>query len=124
MQRLLSYEFLRFLVVGASNTLIAYGAYLLLVGVLPYQVAWAIGYLLGIACGYIANALFVFKKTMRRGSAFAFLCVYLAQYLLSLLLLTFGLKCMHLPHWLAAILVIALTMPPTFLFVRLVMNSR
>lgn len=120
----LSREFTRFVVVGASNTLVAYGAYLLLVNWLPYPVAWGIGYLLGIASGYVANALFVFKKPLRGKSAFTFFCIYLTQYLVSILLLKVALEVLMLPHWLAAILVIALTIPPTFLFIRIAMNSK
>lgn len=120
----LSREFARFVVVGASNTLVAYGAYLLLVNWLPYPIAWGIGYLLGIASGYLANALFVFKKSLRGKSAFAFFCIYLVQYLASILLLKVALEILMLPHWLAAILVIALTIPPTFLFIRMAMNSK
>lgn len=120
----LSREFTRFLVVGASNTLVAYAAYLLLVSWLPYPVAWGIGYLLGIASGYVANAVFVFKKPLRRKSALAFFGVYLAQYLVSILLLKVALEVLMLPHWLAAMVVIALTIPPTFLFIRVAMNSK
>lgn len=120
----LSREFTRFVVVGASNTLVAYGAYLLLVNWLPYPIAWGIGYLLGIASGYVANALFVFKKPLRGKSAFAFFCIYLTQYLVSILLLKVALEVLMLPHWLAAMLVIALTIPPTFLFIRIAMNSK
>lgn len=121
---MLSREFTRFLVAGASNTLVAYGAYLLLVNWLPYPVAWGIGYLLGIATGYVANALFVFKKPLRGKSALAFFGIYLAQYLVSILLLKVALEVFLLPHWFAAIAVIALTIPPTFLFIRFAMNSK
>ncbi|MGH8243010.1 MAG: GtrA family protein [Steroidobacteraceae bacterium] len=120
----ISREFIRFLVVGASNTLVAYGAYLLLVNWLPYPIAWGFGYLLGIGSGYVANALFVFKKPLRGKSALAFFCVYLAQYLVSILLLKVALEVLMLPHWLAAIGVIVLTIPPTFLFIRIALNSR
>lgn len=119
-----SREFIRFLVVGGCNTLVAYGAYLLLVNWLPYPIAWGIGYLLGIGSGYVANALFVFKKPLRGKSALAFFCVYLAQYLVSILLLKVALEVLMLPHWLAAIGVIALTIPPTFLFIRIALNSK
>lgn len=119
-----SREFARFLVVGASNTLVAYFAYLLLVNWWPYPVAWGIGYLLGIASGYMANAVFVFKKPIRGKSALAFFCIYLVQYLVSILLLRVALEMLVLPHWLAAILVIVVTIPATFLFIRVAMNSK
>jgi len=120
----ISRQFARFILVGASNTIVAYGAYLLLVHWLSYPIAWGIGYLLGIATGYIANALFVFRKPLHRGSAFAFFCVYLLQYLVSVFLLRTALQTLMMPHWLAALVVILLTTPPMFLLVRVVMNSR
>lgn len=119
---LVSGQFARFILVGASNTLVAYATYLLLVNWLPYPIAWGIGYVLGIATGYMANALFVFRRPLHRRSALAFFCAYLLQYLVSVLLLRVALLSLMLPHWLAALAVISLTTPPMFLLVRLVMN--
>lgn len=119
---MISKQFLRFLVVGASNTLVAYGAYLLLLNWLPYVAAWSLGYLLGIASGYAASAAFVFNRPMRTRSAFSYLLVYLGQYAVSVALLAFTQERLGLPHWLAALCVICLTVPPTFLFVRWVMD--
>jgi putative flippase GtrA len=119
-----SRQFAGFLAVGASNTLVAYVAYLLLVTWLPYPIAWGIGYLLGIASGYVANAVFVFKKPLRGKSALAFFCIYLVQYLVSILLLKVALEMLMLPHWLAAMLVIMVTIPATFLFIRVAMDSK
>lgn len=115
-------EFVRFLLVGACNTLVAYGSYLLLVRWLPYPVAWGIAYLTGIGSGYVANALLVFKRTLQRRSALAFLCIYLVQYLVNLLLLKITLDVLNLPHWLAALVAIGVTLLPTFLLVRFAMG--
>lgn len=114
---------MRFVAVGASNTLVAYGAYLLLSSWLPYALAWGIGYSLGIASGYVANAVFVFKKPTHGRSAFAYLLIYLGQYAFSVVLLGISQEYLMLPHWLAALVVICLTVPSTFLLVRWSMNK-
>lgn len=119
---LVSGQFARFILVGANNTLVTYCTYLLLVNWLSYPVAWGIGYVLGITAGYLANALFVFRRPLHGRSALAFFCAYLLQYLVSVLLLRVALLSLMMPHWLAAIAVISLTTPPMFLLVRLVMN--
>ncbi len=121
---MISKQFAGFLAVGASNTLVAYGAYLLLVNWLPYVLAWSLGYALGIVCGYAANALFVFKKPVRGGSALAYALIYVGQYAISVVLLAISQERLMLPHWLAAIVVIGLTVPPTFLLVRWTMNRQ
>lgn len=119
-----THEFVKFLFVGACNTLVAYAAYLLLATMYPYPVAWGIAYVLGIGTGYLANSLFVFKKPFRRRSALAYCGVYVGQYLVGIALLKLFLEVFGLPHWLSALTVIALTVPLTFVFVRYVMNSR
>lgn len=111
-------EFARFLLVGGMNTAVAYAAYLLLVGFLAYPLAWGIAYLAGIAVGYVANSLFVFKQPLRHRSALAYGLIYLGQYLLGVLLLKAFLDVFGLPHWISALAVIAITIPVTFVFVR------
>src|SRR5690606_17216839 len=85
--RVLTGEFLRFLVMGGTNTVVAYGIYLLLLNWMRYEYAYAIGYGVGIVMAYVLSATFVFRQPLRKRSAMRFPLVYVAQFLISLVLL-------------------------------------
>lgn len=111
-------EALRFLVAGGVNTIVAYATYLVLLHWMRYEVAYAIGYTVGIIVSYVLNALFVFRQPMHARSATRFPLVYVAQFLASLLLLRFAVEVLGIPRWLALAASIAVTMPMTFLLSR------
>ncbi len=116
-------EFLRFLIMGGINTLVAYLVYLILLILMRYEIAYAIGYAVGICFAYALSATFVFRKPMNRRSAIQFPLVYLAQFLLSLGLLKVAVDWLDIPKWLAFILVVALTVPVTFTLTRRVLHA-
>lgn len=116
-------EFLRYLIMGGTNTIVAYAIYLLLLNWMRYEVAYTIGYGVGIAMAYALSALFVFRKPMRKRSALRFPLVYVAQFLISLGLLRLAVEVIHIPQWLALGFAVILTIPVTFLLSRWVLHS-
>ena len=62
-------ELLRFLIMGGINMLVAYLVYLILLIWMRYEIAYAIGYAVGICFAYALSATFVFRKPMNRRSA-------------------------------------------------------
>ncbi|OJY92710.1 MAG: hypothetical protein BGP25_07380 [Lysobacterales bacterium 63-13] len=116
-------EFLRFLIMGGTNTIVAYAIYLLLLQWMRYEIAYSIGYAVGIVLAYALSAAFVFRQPMRRRSAIRFPLVYLAQFLISLGLLRLAVEVIHIPQWLAFAFVVILTIPVTFLLSRWVLRS-
>ena len=111
-------EALRFLVAGGINTIVAYATYLALLHWMRYEVAYAIGYTVGIIVSYVLNALFVFRQPMHARSATCFPLVYVAQFVAGLLLLRIAVEGLGIPRWLALAASIAVTMPMTFLLSR------
>lgn len=116
-------EFLRFLVMGGSNTVVAYAIYLLLLQWMRYEIAYSVGYAVGIVMAYVLSTAFVFRKPMSTRSALRFPLVYLAQFLISLGLLRLAVEVIHIPQWLALGFAVVLTIPVTFLLSRWVLHS-
>ena len=116
-------EFVRFLIMGGANTLVAYAIYLLLLNWMRYEIAYAIGYACGIVLAYALSAAFVFRKPLSRRSAVRFPLVYVAQFLISLGVLRVAVEYAHIPQWLAFGFAVALTIPATFVLTRWVLHS-
>lgn len=116
-------EFLRFLIMGSTNTIVAYAIYLLLLQWMRYEFAYTIGYAVGIVMAYALSAVFVFRQPMRKRSAMRFPLVYLAQFLISLGLLRLAVEVIHIPQWLALGFAVVLTIPVTFFLSRRVVHS-
>ena len=88
-----------------------------------YEIAYSIGYAVGIVMAYALSAVFVFRQPMRKRSAMRFPLVYLAQFLISLGLLRLAVEVIHIPQWLALGFAVVLTIPVTFLLSRWVLHS-
>lgn len=90
-QRLLKkhIQFIKFAIVGASNTAITFVSYYLLIKLgLHYSIANILAYCVGIVNSYIFNSIWVFKSTSeRKSTASKFLVVNLAALSLSTALL-------------------------------------
>jgi len=115
-------EFFRFLLVGASNTLVTYVAYLLLLPFLPYLYAYTIAYCVAVLNSYFMSIFFVFREKVSLRSFLKFPFVYFTQYFLgaSILWLLVG-KLGLSPAWAMAVVIIV-TVPITFLASRFVLK--
>ena len=116
--------FLRFLVGGASTTLVSYAIYVLLLAYLPYLVAYAIAFAVGVVWSYFANTLFVFQRRPNVARAMAFPLVYAAQYVAGSAILFLLIDRWHAPEKLAPLAVVVLTLPITYLLSRWIITAR
>lgn len=112
---------LRFLVSGAANTAASYLLYLALQLAMPYQAAYAISFAAGIALAYALNVRFVFRATHTRAKALAFPLVYLFQYVAGALLLALLVERLGVAQELAPLVVVAVTIPVTFVLTRMLL---
>lgn len=108
----------RFLVGGASTTLVSYAAYLVLLRWCPYLVAYGIAFALGIGWSYGVNTLFVFRARPSLLSALAFPLVYLAQWLVGSVVLAVFVDGLHLPPQWGPAVVVVVTWPLTYVLSR------
>lgn len=81
-------RFIKFAIVGASNTALSFLVYVVLVKLsLYYILASIISYIAGILNSYILNTAFVFKEKKTKKNLFMFSSVYLSALLINLSLL-------------------------------------
>jgi putative flippase GtrA len=114
----------RFLVAGAVNTGLTWLAYLALLRVTGYRVAFTVSFVLGILLSYALNARFVFRRPVEWGSFLRFPLVYVAQYLAGLLLVSLLVEWLHVATWVAPLLVLVVTIPLTYVLTRAVFAAR
>src|SRR5262249_1315331 len=106
------------------NTGITYLAYLLLLPVMPYGTAYTLTYIAGIGLGYYLNARFVFQQPLKWSKALQFPLVYVAQFLASAGLLYLLVDLVHISEVIGPAVVIACTVPLTFVLSRVIIKGR
>ena len=116
-------EFLKFILVGGVNTVLSYTIYVILILFLVYPVAFSLAYIFGIFMSYYLNSRFVFKRDVSLNKALRYPIVYLAQYLLSVLLLCILIEIFSLNKLIAPALVILITIPATFFLSRFIIKG-
>lgn len=117
-------SFLRFLISGGVNTVATYAVYLALLQLAGYKFAYTIAYVFGIALSFVINRFFVFQTHRGWRSMVFFPFVYLAQYLVSLLILWVWVERLHQPKQLGPIIAVIFTVPLTYALSRLVFKGR
>ena len=113
----------RFLLGGASTTLVSYAAYLVLLAFLPYLAAYWVAYAIGVAWSYFANTLFVFRQRPSLARALAFPLVYAIQLAAGSLLMVVLVRHFGLPAKVAPLLVVVLTLPLTYFASRWIVTT-
>ena len=116
-------RFVRFLLVGGANTAVSYAIYLLLLLVVDYRIAYTGAFVAGLVGGYLMHARFVFDARPGVRSATAYLAIYAAMYLVSLLVLYVAVERLGVPKPLGMLAALAFTVPASFLLMRLGFRS-
>jgi putative flippase GtrA len=114
-------EFGRFLLAGAANTVLTVVLFEGLRRVLPYLVAYSLAYVTGIVVSYLLGTAFVFSRRRTVRSAALFPLIYVAQYLLGVLLMWWLVERLAVDATMALFIVIAVSVPITFLLSRAVL---
>ena len=119
----LFFQFLKFGIVGFSNTLISLLTYYILVyfGV-HYLIANAAGFVLSVVNSYFWNSKYVFKDKQESSGARAFSKVfvsYLISFCLSSLLIYLFVQVLEISEYLAPILRLIITIPINFFMNKL-----
>ncbi|WP_050483065.1 GtrA family protein [Pseudomonas sp. Ant30-3] len=124
LKRLTGFSFARFLVSGGVNTVLTYGAYLLLLKMFSYKIAYTISYLAGILLAFTLNRYFVFKSHQGAKSALLFPFIYVIQYVLSIVIIWAWVEKFGLNIAAAPLISIILTIPVTFILSRMLFATK
>lgn len=111
--------FARFLLSGGLNTVLTYGMYLLLLMAFSYTASFTMAYVMGILFAYVMNRFFVFRNHQGLKSIIWLPFVYMLQYVLSMIILWCWVEKWHYSVHLAPLAAIAVTLPVTYFFSRL-----
>lgn len=119
----LAKQFLKFGMVGVSNTLISLGCYYLLVYLgVHYLLANAVGFLISVCNSYFWNSRYVFKEKKEQSGLRAFIkvfCSYGVSFCLSSVLMVLFVQVMGISEYLAPILRLVFTIPLNFVMNKL-----
>ena len=116
-------EFMRFILAGASNTLLTYLVYLLLFNWIGYRFSYLAAYVAGIIFSYFINTLFVFRAKPTKGTFLMYPLIYVVQYFFCAGILELSVKWLHIDAHFAPLVVVAMSVPLTFVLSRLVIVS-
>lgn len=115
-------ESVRFLVAGIINTACTFALYWLLLPTLSYAPAYTVSFVSGIALSYFLHSMFVFRTGASVRSAILFPSVYLAQYLVGLVVLWIWVDLLDLPVRYGVFATALASLPVTFLVSRSIMK--
>lgn len=116
-------QFVRFLFMGAVSTALMYVLYLLFCMALNYQLAFLLAYIIAVIAAYYLNAIYVFKKKVSMQAFLRFPLVYVLQYGIGALFLGIFVEKFGVPKTIAPLVIIALTMPISFVLIRYVLTK-
>ncbi|PMU87010.1 MULTISPECIES: GtrA family protein [unclassified Pseudomonas] len=124
LKKLTSFSFARFLVSGGVNTVLTYGAYLLLLKNFSYKTAYTISYLAGILLAFGLSRYFVFKSHRGAKSAILFPFIYVIQYVLSFIIIWMWVEKLRFNIAIAPLISIILTIPVTFILSKTLFSTK
>lgn len=119
--KLLGREFIRFLVVGAVNTGLTLLLFEGLRRFVPYLLAYSVAYVTGIVISYVLNASYVFRQPKTVKTAALFPLVYVAQYLLGMVLMWLLVEHAGFAPTVSVVIVVVLSVPLTFVLSRTIL---
>lgn len=115
-------EAIRFCIVGVLATIVHYGIYLLLKGVINVSVAYTIGYVISFIGNFVLTNVYTFKTQATAKKGIGFVICHVINYLLHIGLLNVFIW-MGVPSSLAPIPVYCIVVPINFLLVRKVVKT-
>lgn len=117
-------QFMRFLAVGVTNTLVGCAVYLLFVHYISHTLAYGLAFVAGTICAGVLHARVTFKVPLRQSSFLLTCLFYLISYLANAAVLEFTVVGFGVDKRLAILAVVAVSVPVTFMATRLIFKER
>jgi len=116
-------EGLRYLMAGATNTLVTYVLYLGLLRLLDYRLAYVLAFIAGVLLSYGLLRHLVFARPGRRHALLRVAASHLLQMGLGLAIVELWVGWWQGPAWLAPLVAAAVSVPLIFLLQRRIFPS-
>lgn len=120
---MVSSRFLRFIAVGAFNTVVTYALYLWLLRSMNFSLAYSISFATGIVIALLLQARYVFKVGITPRKLLLYPLTYGVQYLFGLLVVTLCVRLLNISERYALACSIALSIPLMFWLTRHVLKD-
>lgn len=115
---------IRFLIGGASNTLLAYAIYLLLLYITPYATAYTLSYVIGIISGFAINTYFVFHSKWNWRKFFSFPLIHIFNYIASMGIVVASTEILGIPKQISPIIATATMLPINFILTKALISDK
>lgn len=115
---------IRFLIGGASNTLLAYAIYLLLLYITPYATAYTLSYVIGIISGFAINTYFVFHSKWNWRKFFSFPLIHIFNYIASMGIVVASTEILGIPKQISPIIATATILPINFILTKALISDK
>ncbi len=116
-------QFIRFGIVGTISSAIHYGIYCLALHFTNANIAFTIGYGVGLICNFFLTSYFTFSSKPSSRKALGFGMSHFINYLLEISLLNLFLW-MNIGKFIAPVLVMIIVVPINFLLLRFVFTHK
>jgi len=116
-------EVLGFLIVGGLNTGITYAIYYAMLQFVNFNIAYIISYVSGIIISFLLNGRYVFHTKLTLTKALKYPLVYIAQYIINVIVLNLLVKYGIVNETFAPIIVIVVSLPVTFILSKYILKN-
>ena len=119
------FEFIRFVIVGTTATMIHYSIYYLLQSIfnIELNISYTLGYGISFIFNFIASNHFTFKTKVSVKKGAKFIIAHCINYLIQIGLLNFYIK-IGIPKVIAPVFVFVISIPLNFIMVRSALNKK
>jgi putative flippase GtrA len=117
------YQFLRFLIVGASNTILSSLLYIGLLSLTSHTLSYVLAYLAGTLYSGAVNSKFTFTVSPCRSRLIRFVFFYIGMYCINAVILELAVRYTSIGELLAIVVVIIFSVPIGFIGSRLILST-
>ena len=116
--RVFRLQLVKYVMLGATRTVLGYLLYLLLLQIMPYWAAFTVCYVATLLFSFFVNSNYVFRTVLTARKAVRYGAIYCINYVLGLGLLTFAIAVLGLSARVSPAFVIVIMFPVGFLAER------
>lgn len=111
----------RYLIAGATNTLVTYVIYLLLLTHFDYKISYLVSYVFGVFLAYLLNLKYVFKAEHTLAKILLYPIIYIILYFTGITVLWISVHYLSVPEEFALIFGIAVNVPLGYILNRVLL---